>query len=175
MDEDNRHTNQLSEFPRAMNSMLDNLENVVVAYQKILLEMLKKIDKLESSEDSSKDNTAPEEEREGAEDMKQLTNESVLSEETHASQASLFIDMQQKTVYSKKRFVLGLCTLIVGFIAANLAIFNWIEVIGLHRLLGDYALYVCAFGGFAAMIFGTMLIDDFLVISFYSQGNQISS
>ena len=108
------------------------------------------------------------------ENMKQLTNESVLSEETHASQASLVIDMQQKTVYPKKRFVLGLCALIVGFIAANLAIFNWIELIGLHHLLGDYALYVCAFGGFAAMIFGTMLIDDFLLISFYSQGNQIS-
>lgn len=157
-----------------MNSMLDNLENVVVAYQKILLQMLEKIERLESLEGSSKGNTAPEEKRDGTEDMKQTTNEPVLSGETHTSQTSSSIDMQPKTVYSKKRFVLGLCTLIVGFIAANLAIFNWVGVIGLRHLLGDYALYVCACGGFFAMIFGTMLIDDFLVIRFYSQGNQIS-
>ena len=31
-------------------------------------------------------------------------------------------------------------------------------------LLGEYARYVCAYGAFAAMIFGSMLIDDFLVL-----------
>ena len=173
MDKENKHPTQLSEFPRAMNAMLDNLENVVVAYHKILLEMLKKIEKLESSEAASKDTTAPEEERDGTKDIKQLTNEPVLSEETHTSHTSSLTDMPQKTAYPKKRFILGLCTLIVGFIAANLTIFNWIKVIGLHHLLGHYTPYICAFGGFAAMIFGTMLIDDFLLISLYSQGNQI--
>jgi len=163
----------LSEFPRAMNAMLDNLENVVVAYHKILLEMLKKIEKLESSEEASKDTTAPEEERDGTEDIKQLTHEAVRSEETHAAHTSSLIDMQEKTAYPKKRFILGLCTLIVGFIAANLTIFNWVKAVGLHHLLGNYAPYICAFGGFAAMIIGTMLIDDFLLISLYSQGNQI--
>jgi hypothetical protein len=31
-------------------------------------------------------------------------------------------------------------------------------------MLGEYARYVCAYGGFAAMIFGAMLINDFLVL-----------
>jgi len=29
--------------------------------------------------------------------------------------------------------------------------------------LGDYARYACAYGGFGAIIFGAMLINDFLV------------
>lgn len=156
-----------------MNAMLDNLENVVVAYQKILLETLKRVEKLESSEAAAKDNAGPEEKGEGTEDTRQLTDETALSEETHTSQPSSLIDMQQKTPYLKKRLILGFCTLILGVLTANLTIFNWVEAIGLHHLLGSYAPYICAFGGFAAMIFGTMLIDDFLLISFYSQGNQM--
>jgi hypothetical protein len=35
---------------------------------------------------------------------------------------------------------------------------------GFFYLLGEYARYVCAYGGFAAMIFGAMLLDDFLVL-----------
>jgi hypothetical protein len=30
-------------------------------------------------------------------------------------------------------------------------------------LLANYARYVCAYGGFGAMIFGAMLVNDFLV------------
>jgi hypothetical protein len=35
---------------------------------------------------------------------------------------------------------------------------------GFFYLLGEYARYACAYGGFAATIFGAMLIDDFLVL-----------
>lgn len=60
-------------------------------------------------------------------------------------------------------FFLGLVTLVVGLSAANLALFNWVERANLHYLLGDYARYVCAYGGFASMILGAMLVNDFLV------------
>jgi hypothetical protein len=35
---------------------------------------------------------------------------------------------------------------------------------GFYYLLGEYARYVCAYGGFAATIFGAMLINEFLVL-----------
>lgn len=70
-----------------------------------------------------------------------------------------------KQTYLKARLVVGLVTLLIGLWAANLALFNWIERAGLHYLLGKYARFVCAYGGFAAMIFGAMLINDFLVFA----------
>ena len=56
--------------------------------------------------------------------------------------------------------------------AANLALFNWSSPNsffyslgdGFYYLLGEYARYVCAYGGFAATIFGAMLINDFIVL-----------
>ena len=72
--------------------------------------------------------------------------------------------MKQKILYLRIKFVLGFFTLVVGLLASNLALFHWVERTGLHYLLGYYARYVCAYGGFAAMIFGTMLINDFLVL-----------
>jgi hypothetical protein len=53
-----------------------------------------------------------------------------------------------------------------------LALFNWSSPNsffyslgdGFYYLLGEYARYVCAYGGFAATIFGAMLINDFLVL-----------
>jgi hypothetical protein len=36
---------------------------------------------------------------------------------------------------------------------------------GFYYLLGEYARYVCAYGGFAATIFGAMLINEFLVLA----------
>ncbi|MBS7632226.1 hypothetical protein KEJ15_01195 [Candidatus Bathyarchaeota archaeon] len=65
--------------------------------------------------------------------------------------------------YLKIRFILGLATLLTGLWAANLALFHWVERMGLYYLLGDYARYVCAYGGFSAMIFGAMLVNDYLV------------
>ncbi|MEM2107821.1 MAG: hypothetical protein QXL10_00855 [Candidatus Bathyarchaeia archaeon] len=58
---------------------------------------------------------------------------------------------------------MGLTTLLTGLWAANLALFNWIEETGLSYLLGQYARYVCAYGGFSAIIFGSMVINDYLV------------
>ncbi len=64
--------------------------------------------------------------------------------------------------YLRIRLVLGLVSLIVGLSGANLALFNWVERAGLCYLLGEYARYVCAYGGFGAMIFGAMLVNDSL-------------
>ncbi|MCW4020969.1 MAG: hypothetical protein NWF14_07060 [Candidatus Bathyarchaeota archaeon] len=69
----------------------------------------------------------------------------------------------QERRYLKIRPVIGLATLVVGFLAANLALFNWVEGKDICYLLGDYARYVCAYGGFAAMISGAMMVNDFLV------------
>lgn len=60
------------------------------------------------------------------------------------------------------RLVLGLVSLIVGLLAANFSLFHWVERTSLHYLFANYARYVCAYGGFAAMIFGSMLVNDFL-------------
>ena len=71
--------------------------------------------------------------------------------------------MGQDASQTEKRLILGVVSLGVGFFAANVALFNWIERTGLSYLLANYARYVCAFGGFGAMIFGAMLVNDFLV------------
>jgi hypothetical protein len=71
--------------------------------------------------------------------------------------------MKLDTGQSEKRLILGAVSLGVGFFAANLALFNWVERTGLSYLLANYARYVCAYGGFGAMIFGAMLVNDFLV------------
>jgi len=72
--------------------------------------------------------------------------------------------MKKKARYAEIRLVLGSLSLVVGFLAANLALFQWVESTGVYYLFGAYARYVCAYGGFAAMIFGAMLVDDFLVM-----------
>jgi hypothetical protein len=71
--------------------------------------------------------------------------------------------MKQKIEYLKVKLALGSVSLVIGLLAANFALFNWIERTDLYYLLGNYARYLCAYGGFAAMIFGAMLINDFLV------------
>jgi len=70
--------------------------------------------------------------------------------------------MSQNAGQRQKRLILGVVSLVVGLFAANLALFNWIERTGLNYLLANYARYVCAYGGFGAMIFGAMLVNDFL-------------
>lgn len=62
------------------------------------------------------------------------------------------------------KLALGCVSLVIGLLAANLALFNWIEGTDLYYLLGNYARYVCAYGGFAAMIFGAMVVNDFFVL-----------
>ena len=144
--------------------MMDNLENVVVTFQKTLLVMLEKIEKLESLEKSSRGDTAPNKKGSNTEEMKQLTNAATTLAEMPASAPILGAEMKRRISYLEIKFVLGLVTLVVGLIAADLALFHWVERTGVYHLLGDYARYVCAYGGFAAMIFGAMLINDFLVL-----------
>lgn len=72
--------------------------------------------------------------------------------------------MGQKIAHLKVKFTIGLVILAVGLMAANLALFQWVERTGIQYLLGGYARYVLGFGGFAAMIFGAMLINDALVL-----------
>ncbi|MEM3726681.1 MAG: hypothetical protein QXK98_07480 [Candidatus Bathyarchaeia archaeon] len=62
----------------------------------------------------------------------------------------------------KIRFILGLVSLIVGLLADNMALFQWVERAGLYYLLGEYARYVCAYGGFLALICGAMLLNDYI-------------
>ena len=45
-----------------------------------------------------------------------------------------------------------------------MALFGWSSPNNSFYFLGEYARYVCAYGGFAATIFGSMLINDFLVL-----------
>lgn len=71
---------------------------------------------------------------------------------------------ERRRPYLRIRLILGLATVITGLWAANLALFYWVERTGLQYLLGAYARYVCAYGGFAALIFGGMLINEFLVL-----------
>ena len=68
-----------------------------------------------------------------------------------------------KASYLKFRGLLGTVSLVIGLLAANLGLFGWRNPDGFSYLLGDYSRYVCALGGFAAIIFGAMLIKDFLV------------
>lgn len=72
---------QPSDFARALNSMMDNLENVVVNFQKTLLVMLEKIEKLELLEKSSRSDTAPNEKGPNTAEIKQLTNNATTSVE----------------------------------------------------------------------------------------------
>ena len=54
--------------------------------------------------------------------------------------------------------------MVIGLLAANFALFDWRNPDGFLYLLGEYARYACAYGGFAAIIFGAMLINEFLVL-----------
>lgn len=72
--------------------------------------------------------------------------------------------MPPKLEYLKVKFILGTITLIIGFLGGNIALFQWEERIGVQYLLGEYARYMCGFGGFAAMIFGAMLVNDAWVL-----------
>lgn len=69
-----------------------------------------------------------------------------------------------KAKYLKIRLIIGLVSLVVGLIAATFALFSWGAPDGFLFFLGEYSRYVCAFGGFASIIFGSMLINDFLIL-----------
>ena len=71
--------------------------------------------------------------------------------------------MERKITYLREKLALGCISLVTGLLAAHFAMFNWIEHTDLYFLLGNYSRYLCAYGGFGAMIFGAMLINDFMV------------
>jgi len=154
--------------------MMDNLENVVVTYQKALLAMLENIEKLESLERPFKGEPAPSEEEPDTGEITQPTNDAMASAEMPVRTLTEGVEMKQKFSFLRIKFVLGLVTLVAGLIAANLVLFHWVERIGLHYLLGDSASYLCAYGGFAAMIFGAMLINDFLVLRNILKGKYVA-
>ena len=66
--------------------------------------------------------------------------------------------------YLKVRLILGCISLVVGLLAANFAFFGWQQPDGSFYLLSEGAHYACVYGGFAAIILGSMLINDFLVL-----------
>ncbi len=161
---------QLSDFPRALNKMLDNIENIVDTFQERLQAFSKKMEKLESSEKSPRGDAAPQKKDPTTKMMKQPTRAAEPSVETPVSPTISEVEVKQRTPYLKIRFALGLVTLVVGFIATNFVLFHWVEHTVIYDPLGDYARYVCAYGGFAAMIFGAMAVNDFLVLRKVSQG-----
>ena len=75
-----------------------------------------------------------------------------------------YLKFRRLPIYLKVRLLLGTVSLAIGLLSANLALFGWQNPDGFLYLIGEYARYVCAYGGFAATIFGAMLINDFLVL-----------
>lgn len=71
--------------------------------------------------------------------------------------------LENRAPYLKVKFTLGCISLVVGLFAANFALFGWSDLTSSSYLLGEYARYACAYGGFGAIIFGSMLINDFFV------------
>jgi hypothetical protein len=72
--------------------------------------------------------------------------------------------MKCKIQYLKVRFSLGFVSVVVGFIGSTIALFEWVERTGVQYFFGEYCRYVLGFGGFAAMIFGALLVNDAWVL-----------
>jgi len=170
LSEDQTAKTQLADFPRALNKMLDTIESVVDSLQERLQAFSKKMEKLESSEKSLRSGATPKKKGSTAKVMEQPTKAAKPSAEAPVSPVIPEAEVKQRTPYLKIRFALGLVTLVVGFIATNFVLFHWVEHTVIYDPLRDYARYVCAYGGFAAMIFGAMVVNDFLVLRKASKG-----
>jgi hypothetical protein len=72
--------------------------------------------------------------------------------------------LEKPTPNLKVKSILGGLSLVVGLLAANFALFGWRTPSDTFYLLGEYARYACAYGGLGAIIFGSMLINDFFVM-----------
>lgn len=72
--------------------------------------------------------------------------------------------MKQKKMSINIRFTLGCVTLIIGFLAINIALFQWVEKKDVQHLFGDYSRYVLASGALSSIISGGSLIRDALVL-----------
>ena len=150
--------------------MLDNIENAVDTFQERLQAFSKKMEKLESSEKSPRCEATPKKKGPSTERIKQPATAAKPPAETPVSPVISEVEVKQRTPYLKIRFALGLVTLVIGFIATNFVLFHWVEHTVIYDPLGDYARYVCAYGGFAAMIFGAMAVNDFLVLRKVTKG-----
>lgn len=78
------------------------------------------------------------------------------------------------TKYLRIRFALAIITITAGLMGGTIALFQWIERGDLYYLLGGYARYVLGFGSFAAMIFGSLLLNDSWVAWKISNGKHKS-
>ena len=144
--------------------MLANIENVVDTLQERLQAFSKKMENLESSEKPPRRDAMPKKKGSTAKVMKPPTKAAKPSAGTPVSPVISEAEVKQRISHLKLRFALGLVTLVVGFIATNFVLFHWVEHTVIYDPLADYARYVCAYGGFAAMIFGAMVVNDFLVL-----------
>jgi len=72
--------------------------------------------------------------------------------------------MKHKIQYLKVKFSLGFVSVVVGFTGATIALFEWVERTGVQYFFGEYCRYVLGFGGFVAMIFGALLVNDAWVL-----------
>ncbi len=84
---------------------------------------------------------------------------------------------EKHATYSKVQFAFGCLSLVVGLLAANFSLFGWSTPAYSFYLLGDYARYACAYGGFGAIILGSMMVNDFIILrsrGFKSQSSAIS-
>ncbi|MDH5375278.1 MAG: hypothetical protein OEW95_05625 [Candidatus Bathyarchaeota archaeon] len=80
---------QPSDFARALNSMMDNVENAVVKFQKALLMVLEKIDKLEDLEKLCRSGALPNERGYYTEEIKQPTNDTAIPAKMPHQESSL--------------------------------------------------------------------------------------
>ena len=71
--------------------MMDNLEDVVVNFQRTLLVILEKVEKLESMEKSSRDDIVPNGKEQDTKEIKQLTNDTTLTDTPHQQPVSIVV------------------------------------------------------------------------------------
>jgi len=88
---------RFSDFARALNSMMDNLENAVVIFERTLSAMLEKIERLETLEKSSRDNRTPNENELNTKENKQLTNDATTAEMPHQEASEIFSKTRMTT------------------------------------------------------------------------------
>jgi acetyltransferase-like isoleucine patch superfamily enzyme len=82
--------------------------------------------------------------------------------------------MGQRIERIKMKFIIGSVALVVGFVAASIALFQWLGWMGVQHLIGTYACYFLGLGGLVVTIFGTVLIRDAWALRNVSKGKHKS-
>ena len=88
---------QSSDFARALNSMMDNIENVVVNFQKTLLVVLEKVEKLEKLEKLSRTRMASNEKRLYTKEIKQPINDAATPDIAHKESSIMHNENEMTT------------------------------------------------------------------------------